>query len=128
MRSVDTVIVYVSTISLSTPLDPVHEVAHEGLPLRKFPVCRPVPPPRSCSVQSAHENSVCCVSAVPVGGNALSATTILILARRLHGGSAISITAEDDETGAPHRTATLPITTLRRRHLRRRISSATVQR
>lgn len=66
----------------------------------------------SYSVPSAHENSVCCVSALPAGGNALSATTILILAGQLHGGSANSITAEDDETDALDRTATLPITTL----------------
>ena len=82
----------------------------------------------SYSVPSAHENSVCCVSALPPGGNALSATTILILAGQLHGGSANSITAEDDETDALDRTATLPITTLHRRQQRRRISSATVQR
>ena len=62
------------------------------------------------------------------GGNALSATTILILAGQLHGGSANSITAEDDETDALDRTATFPITTLHRRQQRRRISSATVQR
>ena len=82
----------------------------------------------SYSVPSAHENSVCCVSALPAGGNAPSATTILILAGQLHGGSANSITAEGDETDALDRTATFPITTLHRRQQRRRISSATVQR
>ena len=37
MRSVGTVTVYVSAISLSTPLDPLHEVAYEGLLLRISP-------------------------------------------------------------------------------------------
>ena len=128
MRSVGTVTVYVSAISLSTPLDPLHEVAYEGLLLRNLSLMPTSSSSCSYSVPSAHENSVCCVSALPAGGNALSATTILILAGQLHGGSANSITAEDDETDALDRTATLPITTLHRRQQRRRISSATVQR
>ncbi len=48
MRSVGTVTVYVSAISLSTPLDPLHEVAYEGLLLRNLPLCRPVPPLTPC--------------------------------------------------------------------------------